>query len=83
MTPKVVHWLYTAVIRPMFCYAAVLWWTRTTLSTVGNQLEHLQRLACLYITGAMHTTPTAALEIIIGIVPLTVYVKLLWPPVIP
>jgi len=75
MTPKFVHWLYTADIRPMFCYAAVIWWSRTTLTTVDRQLEHLQRLACLYITGAMRTTPTAALEIIIGIVLLPVHVK--------
>jgi len=32
----------------------------------GNQLGHLQKLACIYITGAMQTSPTAALEIIIG-----------------
>ena len=59
----------------MFYYAAVVWWTRSTLTTVGKQLEYLQRLACLYVTGAMRTTPTAALEIIIGIVPLAVFIK--------
>jgi len=74
MTPKVVHWLYTAVIRPMFCYAAVIWWPRTTYKTVSRQLEHLQRLACLYISGAVRTTPTAALEIVVGIIPLPVHV---------
>jgi len=75
MTPKVVHWLYTAVVRPMFCYAAVIWWSRSTYRTVSKQLEHLQRLACLYISGAVRTTPTSALEVIIGITPLPVYVK--------
>jgi len=75
MTPKVVHWLYSAIIRPMFCYAAVIWWSRTTYKTVSKQLEHLQRLACLYISGGVRTTSTAALEIIIGITPLSVYVK--------
>ena len=46
--------------------------------TVSRQLEHLQRLACLYnvyISGAVRTTPTAAIEIVIGITPLPVYVK--------
>jgi len=75
MTPKVVHWLYTAVIWPMFCYAAVMWWSQTTHKTVSKEPEHLQRLACLYISGAVRTTPTAALEIIFGITPLPVYVK--------
>jgi len=48
---------------------------RTQLSTVSKQLQHLQRLACLYITRAKRTAPTAALEIIIGIPPLAVYIK--------
>jgi len=74
-SPKVTHWIYTVVLRPMLCYAAVIWWARTQLITVKKQLEHLQRLACLYITGAKRTAPTAALEIITGIAPLTVHIK--------
>jgi len=42
---------------------------------VNNQFEHIQRLACLYITGAMRSTPTAALEIIVGLSPLPVYIR--------
>jgi len=34
-----------------------------------------QRLACLSATGAMRTTPTAALEIIAGVTPLPVFYK--------
>ena len=74
-TPKVTHWIYTAVLRLMLCYPAVIWWTCTQYVTVSKQLEHLQRLACLYIAGAKRTVPTAALEIITGIVPLPVYIK--------
>ena len=59
----------------MLCYVAVIWWTHTQLATVSKQLEHLQRLTCLYITGAKRTAPTAALKIIIGIPPLAVYIK--------
>ena len=72
MTTKVVHWLYTAVTQPMFCYAA--WLSRTTYKTVSRQLEHLQRLACLYISRAVRTTSPAALEKVVGIVSLPVYV---------
>jgi len=68
-SPKVINWIYTAALRPMSCYAAVIWWTCTQYITVRKQLEHLQRLACLYITAAKRTEPTAALEIITGIVP--------------
>jgi len=70
-TPKVTHWIYTAVL----CYAAVIWWTRTLYITVSKQLEHLQRLACLYVIGAKRLTPMAALKIVTGIVPLSVYME--------
>ena len=40
-----------------------------------KQLEHVQWTACLYITGAIRTTPTTALEIIIGLPPLAIFVR--------
>ena len=49
--------------------------SRVTYSTVAKQLEHIQRLACLYTTGAIRTTPTAAMELITGLVPLPVFIK--------
>jgi len=60
---------------PMLSYAAVVWWTRVDYSTVDKQLEHLQRIACLYITGAIRTTPTSALELITGLTPLPIFLK--------
>ena len=50
----------------MLTYAAVIWWPRARYITVSKQLTHVQRLACLYrpITGAMRTTPTAAMELL-------------------
>ena len=37
LTPKIVYWLYTAVIRPVINYAAVVWWPRVNLVTVKRQ----------------------------------------------
>ena len=73
--PQTVLWLYAAIIGPYISYAAVVWWPRVDPKTVNNQLEHIQRLAYLYTTGAMRTTPTAALEIIVGLSPLIVYTR--------
>jgi len=42
---------------------------------VSKQLTHVQRLACLYITGAMRTTPTAAMELLVGLVPLPTFIQ--------
>ena len=75
ITPKITWWMYTAIIRPTITYAAVIWWSRAEQKTTSKKLEHIQRLACLYITGAVRTAPTIALEIIIGLVPLPVYIK--------
>ena len=63
------------VVRPMFTYAAIIWWPRVNYIMVRKAIKHVQRLACLYITGAIRTAPTIALELIVGLVPLPVFVQ--------
>jgi hypothetical protein len=58
----VVYWIYTAVVRPIVTYAAIIWWPRVKLKTSQAELSKLERLAFLGITGAMRTAPTAAME---------------------
>jgi len=52
-----------------------VWWTRVDYSTVDEHLEHVQRIACLYITGAVKTTPNSALEVITGLTPFSICLK--------
>jgi hypothetical protein len=66
LQPHVVYWIYTAVVRPI-TYGATVRWPRVRLKTSKAELGKLQRLACLGITGAMRTAPTAALEILLGL----------------
>jgi len=61
--------MYTAIIRRTITYAAVLWWSRVEQKVASNKLDHIQRLACLHITGAVRTTSALALEIIVGLRP--------------
>ena len=75
LKPRVVHWLYTTVIRPMITYGALVWWPAVHKVTYKGQLDRLQRLACLGITGAFKTTPTLALEAILGLEPLHLVVE--------
>src|SRR6195952_5177935 len=75
LNPQQVLWLYTMVVRPMFCYVALVWWPRVRLKTSIEALDHLQRLVCLSATGAMKTTPTAALEAVLGVTPLNLFVE--------
>ena len=48
---------------------------RDDYSTVDKQLEHVQRIACLYIIGAIRTTPISAMEVITGLTLLAVFLK--------
>jgi ribonuclease HI len=75
LKPAIVKWLYTAVIRPTILYGAVIWWGAVETQAAQDALGRVQRLACLCITGAMSTTPTAALEVITGLLPLDLQVK--------
>jgi len=36
ITPKIAHWIYVAIIRPMLTHAAVVWWPRANLGVAKN-----------------------------------------------
>ncbi|RVE41603.1 hypothetical protein evm_013751 [Chilo suppressalis] len=75
LSPLIVKWLYTTIIRPIISYAAVVWWTKTIQVTTINKLRRLQRRACCAITGCMKTTPTSALETILNVRPLHLFIQ--------
>jgi len=56
--PKVVHWLFVAIVRPTISYTSLVWWPGCQTARTKNKLSKVQRLACLGITGAFRTTPT-------------------------
>nr|XP_022911150.1 uncharacterized protein LOC111422156 [Onthophagus taurus] len=75
LSPRNALWIYTAVIRPMLTYGAVVWWSKTLQSTSTTALNKVQRLACLYVTGALRTTPTAAMENMLNLTPLHLFIQ--------
>jgi hypothetical protein len=70
LTPSVVHWLHTRVIRPSIFHAALVWWPKVKQRSTKTQLGRIQRMACLAITGAMKLIPTAAMEVLLNLTPL-------------
>jgi hypothetical protein len=64
LKPKVVYWTY----------AVLLWWKKVSLISVNRKTAHLQRLVCVSITGSMHSTPIAALEVILMLPPLGIFI---------
>jgi hypothetical protein len=70
-----VYWIYTLVVGPILTYAALLWWKKPSQISGNRKTAHLQLLACVSITGSMHSTPTAALEVILMLLPLGIYIE--------
>jgi hypothetical protein len=75
LKPKVLYWIFTAVVRPIVTYAATVWWPRVKFKTSQAELSKLQRVACLGITGAIKTTPTATMEVLLRLPPLHLQVE--------
>ena len=75
LRPSVMYWLYTAVVRPVLAYCAMVWVTALEKATVVQKLQKVQRLACVGVTGAFPTTPTAAMEILLDLPPLHIFLK--------
>lgn len=73
--PHIIRWMYTMMVRPIVTYGAIAWGKRTQLETSRKELEKLQRKACICITGAMRTCPTAAIEVLLELTPLHLEVK--------
>lgn len=76
LRPNMVLWIYSAIVRPKITYASLIWWPKTNEVTTQKKLGKLQRLACISITGAMKSTPSAALDALLNILPLHQFVKL-------
>jgi hypothetical protein len=75
LKPRVMQWIYTIVIRPVLTYGSTVWWLRVRYNVSRTELSKIQRLACLAITGVMKTTPTAAMEVLLGLPPLHVMIE--------
>jgi hypothetical protein len=74
LRPRVVHWLYVSIIRPSITFASLVWWPGCQTASAKKKLSSIQRVACLRITGALCTTPTNAVEVLIRLPPLELVV---------
>lgn len=74
LTPRNILWIYNAIVKPMLAYGAFIWWKGTVTAIASKKLGHIQRVACLAITGAMPTTPQAALEAMLYLPKLEAYI---------
>lgn len=71
LKPELVYNIYNTMVRPILCYGALVWGPSVAKNkTRMKTLARVQRLACIGITGALRTAPSAALELITGLMPI-------------
>ena len=75
LSPKVIHWIYRMIICPVITYGSIVWWTRIRLNTAEKELIKLQRMICIAMSGCIRTTPTASLELLLGLFPLSMRIE--------
>ena len=76
LNPKMIYWIYKAIIRPRITYASLIWWPKTNEVSAKKKLEKLQGLVLRSIAGAMRSTPTIALDALFNILPLHQWIQL-------
>ena len=69
--PKLMRWAYLGVVRPMLCYAAMIWGHRAPESVA--KLRRVNRMALNTFANFPKSTPTTALEIALDVMPLHLF----------
>ena len=70
------NWIaHVTDIRPMLSHVCVVWWPRLDVERAKREISEVQRLVCLCATGAMKTTATAAIEVLLSVPPMDILVK--------
>ena len=59
-----VHGIFTLVTSLILTYSSMVWWPRVK-NVSRMELSEVKRLACVVVTGAMKTTPTAVIEVLL------------------
>src|SRR5215469_16532610 len=68
--------LYRTCVLPIATYGCRLWFFEGAKNKKAlNNLQKMQRQACLWILGAFQTSPGGAIETIAGILPIQLHIK--------
>ena len=74
LSPKMQRMTYVMFVRPVLTYACHVW-ARDFTNKIKNDLQKLNRLACLSIAPVRRSTPTLGLEVIYDLLPLDLHIK--------
>ena len=70
LNPNSAKQIYQMAILPMLLYGSPIWGRAIKKKTVIKQLRRVQRLAAIYITGALRTSSTEGLLVVAGLEPI-------------
>ena len=66
--PTLMRWSYLSIVRPMLCYGSMIWGHRAPFHI--TRLRRLNRMAINTFGNFPKSTPTAALEVMLDVLPL-------------
>lgn len=69
LSPRAVLWIFTAIVRPILLYGCTFWWKAVEKISIARKLDRIQRIALVGTTGALGSTPTLALNVILNLLP--------------
>lgn len=73
-TSKMTRWLYTGTVRPGLTYGCLVWGHICHKKLIAKRLLRDNRLTLFMMGNFRHSTPTAGLEVIAGVLPLEVHI---------
>jgi ribonuclease HI len=73
--PATVRWLYEGIIKPSLTYGCLIWGHALKTKSILSKLHRLQRLALLPMSPVRSQTPTAGMEVLANITPLTITIN--------
>lgn len=73
--PSLMAWAFSGIIRPMVTYGCHIWLQSCQSKQISTQLIRIQRLALTRLANTREKTPTAGLEIILNVPPLSLYAQ--------
>ena len=69
--PRLMRWAYIGVVRPMLCYGAMIWGHRA--HELLETFRRINRIAINTFACFPRSTPTAALEVMLDLLPLHLF----------
>jgi len=75
LKPSHTNWVYKAIVRPCLDYGCLVWIPAIQTKFKIKSLEQVQRTALLMSTGALRTSPTSGLEVILGLPPIDLFLR--------